>query len=201
MLDRAGLVKARKEGPEACTPCAAGFAPVDEFVRLLEPRLGSSKKRSKEETSTTLRSHDENLPNRDRHRGGSRRVFDCFVRPELLVRWMGDFAKLEAREGGIFAVDINGVIIRGTFVKVERPSLIEIAWGEAGNDEMPPGCTRLVVRFTARGDGTLVELEHSGLSPSEVAKHAIGWPHFLDRLWVVVAAAILGPIPGRRAPG
>ncbi len=59
------------------------------------------------------------------------RVFDYFVQPELLVRWMGDFARLEARNGGLFAVDINGVLIRGSFLRVERPSLIEIAWGEA----------------------------------------------------------------------
>ena len=60
------------------------------------------------------------------------RVFDHFVQPQLLVRWMGDFAQLEAKDCGLFAVDINGVIIRGTFVRVERPSLLEIAWGEAG---------------------------------------------------------------------
>jgi uncharacterized protein YndB with AHSA1/START domain len=109
-------------------------------------------------------------------------VFDYFVKPELLVRWMGDFARLEARDGGLFAVDINGVIIRGTFVRVERPSLIEIAWGEAGNEEMPPGSTRLVVRLAPRGAGTRVELEHSGLTTGEARKHAIGWPHFLGRL-------------------
>ena len=108
------------------------------------------------------------------------RVFDHFVQPELLVRWMGDYAKLETTEGGLFAVDINGVIIRGTFVRVDRPRLLEITWGEAGNDEMPPGATRLVVRFTARGRGTLVELEHSGLSAQQRSKHAIGWPHFLE---------------------
>jgi len=113
------------------------------------------------------------------------RVFDYFVQPELLVRWMGDFARLEAKEGGIFAVDINGVIIRGTFVRVERPTLIEIAWGEAGNAEMPPGSTRLVVRLTARGAGTLVELEHRGLVAREASKHAKGWPHFLERLAVL----------------
>jgi len=113
------------------------------------------------------------------------RVFDHFVRPELLVRWMGDFARLDARDGGLFAADINGVIIRGRFVRVERPSLIEIAWGEAGNEEMPPGSTRLVVRFTARGAGTRVELEHGGLSTREAPKHAIGWPHFLERLRVL----------------
>ena len=59
-------------------------------------------------------------------------VFDYFVRPELLVRWMGDTARLEAKDGGVFSVDINGVLIRGHFLRVERPRLLEIAWGEAG---------------------------------------------------------------------
>jgi uncharacterized protein YndB with AHSA1/START domain len=121
------------------------------------------------------------------------RVFDHFVEPELLVRWMGDFAQLEARDGGLFAVDINGVVIRGTFVRVQRPTLVEIAWGEAGNRAMPPGSTRLVVRFTARGEGTLVELEHSGLTPPELSKHAVGWPHFLDRLRILGGGADPGP--------
>lgn len=120
------------------------------------------------------------------------RVFDYFVDPELLVRWMGDFARLEARAGGLFAVDINGVIIRGHYVRVERPSLLEIAWGEAGNEAMPPGATRLVVRLVPSGRGTRVELEHSGLSPGEAKKHAVGWPHFVERL----AAAASGADPG-----
>src|SRR5262245_15335241 len=95
------------------------------------------------------------------------RIFDHFVQPELLVRWMGDRARLDAQEGGTFAVDINGVIIRGHFVRIARPHLIEIAWGEVGNDAMPPGSTRLVVRFTPREGRTLVELEHHGLVPAE----------------------------------
>jgi hypothetical protein len=45
---------------------------------------------------------------------------------------MGDFARLEAKDGGLFAVDINGVIIRGSYVRLEPPNYIEIAWGEAG---------------------------------------------------------------------
>ena len=36
------------------------------------------------------------------------KVFDHFVKPELLVRWMGDFVRLEAIDGGLFSVDING---------------------------------------------------------------------------------------------
>jgi uncharacterized protein YndB with AHSA1/START domain len=123
------------------------------------------------------------------------RVFDYFVDPALLVRWMGDRARLDASEGGLFAVDINGVIIRGHFVRVERPHLLEIAWGEATNEAMPPGSTRLVVRFTARGAGTLVELEHSGLTPSEASKHAAGWPHFLARLVELGSGRDPGPDP------
>jgi uncharacterized protein YndB with AHSA1/START domain len=123
------------------------------------------------------------------------RVFDHFVRPELLVRWMGDWARLEASEGGSFAVDINGVIIRGSYVRVERPHLIEIAWGEAGNDAMPPGSTRLLVRFTAKGTATLLELEHSGLVAEEAKKHAMGWPHFLERLSVLARGEDPGADP------
>jgi uncharacterized protein YndB with AHSA1/START domain len=123
------------------------------------------------------------------------RVFDHFVVPELLVRWMGDWAQLEARNGGVFAVDINGIVIRGRFVRVERPRLVEIAWGEAGNEAMPPGATRLVVRLTVTDEGTLVELEHHGLVPDEARKHAMGWPHFLDRLRVLAGGGDPGADP------
>jgi uncharacterized protein YndB with AHSA1/START domain len=122
-------------------------------------------------------------------------VFDYFVDPALLVRWMGDFARLEASEGGVFAVDINGMLIRGHFVRVERPHLIEIAWGEPDNDAMPPGSTRVVVRLTEIDGGTRVALTHTGLVPSERAKHAIGWAHFFGRLCVAGAGGDPGADP------
>lgn len=128
------------------------------------------------------------------------RVFDYFTQPEMLVRWMGDYARLDARAGGLFSVDINGVLIRGSYLRIERPHLIEIAWGEAGNDGMPPGATRLVVRFTAKGDSTLVQLEHAGLSDHESEKHAIGWPHFLERLRVLGGGGDPGVDPWFEAP-
>jgi uncharacterized protein YndB with AHSA1/START domain len=127
-------------------------------------------------------------------------VFDYFVRPELLVRWMGDFARLEAVAGGVFSVDINGVLIRGHFVRVERPNLIEIAWGEAGNTAMPPGATRLLVNLVPHEGGTRVTLEHSGLVPGEARKHSIGWPHFIARLGVAAGGGHPGPDPWKTAP-
>ena len=133
-------------------------------------------------------------------RATQEQVFDYFVRPELLVRWMGDFARLEAIAGGVFSVDINGVLIRGRFVRVERPNLIEIAWGEAGNATMPPGATQLVVKLAPLRDGTRVTLEHSGLAPDEASKHAVGWPHFIERLAVAAGGADPGPDPWKTAP-
>jgi uncharacterized protein YndB with AHSA1/START domain len=131
---------------------------------------------------------------------GPDRVFDYFLRPELLVRWMGDFAQLEASEGGLFRVDINGVLIRGHFVRIERPHLIEIAWGEAGNARMPPGDTRVVVRLIAHQAGTRLELEHHGLVAEEAKKHAIGWPHFLGRLMIAGPGGDPGPDPWATEP-
>lgn len=128
------------------------------------------------------------------------RVFDHFVRPELLVRWMGDYAALDAQPGGAFAVDINGVIIRGHYTRVERPRLLEIAWGEAGNPLMPPGSTHLVIRLSRQGDGTLLELEHRGLVDTEAEKHAIGWPHFLERLGTLASGTDPGPDPWANRP-
>ncbi len=127
-------------------------------------------------------------------------VFDHFIRPELLVRWMGDAARLEAVEGGIFSVDINGVLIRGHFVSVERPHRLEVTWGEPGNAAMPPGSTRLVVTLEARAGGTHVVLEHGGLVPDERRKHAIGWPHFLARLAIAAAGGEPGPDPWSSSP-
>ena len=56
-----------------------------------------------------------------------------------------------------------------------RPRMLEIAWGEAGNQAMPPGATRLRVTFEAREGKTRVELEHGGLMPAEATK--IGRAH------------------------
>lgn len=127
-------------------------------------------------------------------------VFDYFTNPELLVRWMGDFARLDAVEDGVFSVDIHGVLIRGHFIHLDKPHVIEIAWGEAGNEAMPPGASRLRVTFEAQGDQTRVHLEHSGLVPAEAKKHAIGWPHFLERLAVAAAGGDPGLDPWKAAP-
>lgn len=124
-------------------------------------------------------------------------VFEHFLDPKLLVSWMGDYARLDAREGGVFSVDINGVLIRGEYTLLDRPRRIEIAWGEAGNQEMPPGSTRLSIEIAPTETGSTLTLTHSGLAPSEAAGHAKGWPHFLARLIQAAEGDMPGPDPWR----
>ena len=128
------------------------------------------------------------------------RVFAQFTDPARMVRWMGQAARLEPRPGGRFEVDINGVLIRGHYLAVERPTLIEVAWGQAGNAAMPLGATRLRVEIAAAGAGSRLTLTHSGLVPDEAAKHAVGWPHFLERLRERASGRDPGPDPWAKAP-
>ena len=120
-------------------------------------------------------------------------VYDYFTRPEAMVRWMGDAARLEAKPGGDFKVDVHGACVRGRYVELDPPHRLVIAWGYAGSDRLPPGASTVEVRLTAEAGGTSVELEHRDLPADDVAGHAAGWSHYLDRLRLVA----LGRDPGR----
>jgi uncharacterized protein YndB with AHSA1/START domain len=115
------------------------------------------------------------------------RVFAYFTEPAAMVRWMGDYALLVPEPGGEFAVDINGVPVRGRYLEVEPPHRLLISWGHAGSDRLPPGASTVEVRLTPAGGGTDVELVHRDLPEAELPGHARGWPYFLGRL--VAAAA------------
>jgi uncharacterized protein YndB with AHSA1/START domain len=120
-------------------------------------------------------------------------VYPYFTRPEAIVKWMGDYAVLDARPGGEFTVDINGVPVRGRYVEVDPPHRLVISWGHAGSAVLPPGASTVEITLTPIAGGTRVSVEHRDLPPEEAAKHAAGWPHFLARL----AIACGGDDPGR----
>ena len=50
------------------------------------------------------------------------RVFDYFTDPEAILRWMGDYAVLEPESGGQFALDVNGVPVRGRYPPSSGPT-------------------------------------------------------------------------------
>lgn len=110
-------------------------------------------------------------------------VFDYFIDPALLTSWIGDHAVLDARPGGEFLLDIEGIPVRGKYVEVVRPKLVVVTWGHAGSATLPPGSTEVWFTLTPTEAGnTLVEVEHRGLPDEHLASHRVGWPMFLDRL-------------------
>jgi uncharacterized protein YndB with AHSA1/START domain len=122
-------------------------------------------------------------------------VFPYLIDPELLVRWQGTKAELDARPGGIYRVEIiSGSIARGEFVEVDPPRRLVYTFGWE-SDEMPikPGSSRVQVDLEPDGDGTRLHLRHTGLPEDAVPQHREGWDHYCGRLAVVAA----GGDPGR----
>ncbi len=122
-------------------------------------------------------------------------VFEYFIRPEMIVRWMGDHAVLDARPGGEFTLDINGVPVRGRYMELEPPHRLLLSWGHAGSAQLPPGASTVEVKLTPTARGTTVSVTHWGLPDAERAGHAIGWAHFLERLRTLAGGADPGPDP------
>jgi uncharacterized protein YndB with AHSA1/START domain len=109
-------------------------------------------------------------------------VFPYLTDAALMVRWMGDWADLAAEPGGAFAVDIEGTPVRGEYRVVEPPHRVVLSWGVPGNDVIPVGSSTVEITLAPDGDGTVVQLVHRDLPPEEVAKHGVGWEHYLPRL-------------------
>jgi uncharacterized protein YndB with AHSA1/START domain len=114
-------------------------------------------------------------------------VFPYFTRPDAMVRWMGEHARLDARAGGEFAVDVRGVPVRGRYLEVDPPHRLLISWGHDGSERLPPGASTLEVILRPVAGGTRVEIVHSGLPEPEATRHAGGWRLFLGRLRATVS--------------
>ena len=114
-------------------------------------------------------------------------VFDFWVEPDRIVQWMGRSATFEPRPGGAFRLDYNGTdIARGEVLEIDRPRRLVLSWGwEAAGDATPPGASRVEVTLTPDGDGTILQLRHSGLAEAAVTGHAEGWDQFLPGLAAV----------------
>jgi uncharacterized protein YndB with AHSA1/START domain len=112
-------------------------------------------------------------------------VFDFFVDPTRLVRWLGVNAELDAKPGGVFRFEVApGHFCEGAYVSVERPSRVAFTWG--WTDPwwgVPPGESLVEIELTElEGGATKVTVVHSGLPTSVRPLHDEGWSTFLQRL-------------------
>jgi uncharacterized protein YndB with AHSA1/START domain len=116
-------------------------------------------------------------------------VFDFFVEPNLVVRWMGSRAELDPRPGGIFRLHYPQGVARGEYVTVDRPRRVVFSWGwEDPDDTTQPGQSTVEVTLEPDGAGTRLVLVHSGLVGEARRTHAEGWEYFLGRLVEAVKA-------------
>jgi uncharacterized protein YndB with AHSA1/START domain len=126
-------------------------------------------------------------------------VFEYFVDPGSMRRWMGGHVVLEPRKGGRFAVDIGANHARGAFVEVQPPEKVVFTWGWEGSDLVPPGSSTVTLTFEGRDGGTLVRLAHTDLPSGEDMRHTHGWNHYLGRLKQAAVGIDPGPDPHAEA--
>jgi uncharacterized protein YndB with AHSA1/START domain len=110
-------------------------------------------------------------------------VFEYFIDAELMVTWIGDFALLDAKPGGEFTLDIEGIPVRGQYLEVVPPERVRVSWGHAGSTTLPPNSTEVQFTLTPTANGgTLVQVEHRNLPVEHLSSHQAGWPMFMGRL-------------------
>lgn len=123
-------------------------------------------------------------------------VWEFFVDPEKLKRWMGIDVNLDARPGGTYRFEvIPGHIALGEYIELDKPNRLVFTWGWEGNDGVPPGSSTIEVELTAHGDGTNLHFAHQLMSAEAVASHAEGWNHYLPRLEIAAAGGDPGEDP------
>ena len=132
-------------------------------------------------------------------------VFDMFVDPRQLVRWIGISADLQARAGGRFRFEVvPGQFCEGRYVVVERPGRLVFTWGWTDlSFGLPPGSSRVEITHTPCGDDasrTRLRLVHTGLAGDLGVLHDDGWSRFLARLDAVTAGKDLPAYPAEQ-PG
>lgn len=115
-------------------------------------------------------------------------MFSYLTDPAKFVEWMGIGARLDPRPGGSFRIDVDGEhFATGQYVEVQPPHRLVLSWGWEGQDNIPPGSTRVEIELEADGADTILRLRHTGLPNEEQrASHLTGWSRYTGRLAAIL---------------
>lgn len=129
------------------------------------------------------------------------------ARPELVYRyltdgarwsqWQGVETKLDAAPGGELVIRMgDGNIACGYFVELVPNRRIVFTWGWRDSAfGLAPGSSTVAIDLLPDGDGTLIQLTHSGLPPAARDPHLAGWARYVDRLAACAEDRDPGPDP------
>jgi uncharacterized protein YndB with AHSA1/START domain len=111
-------------------------------------------------------------------------VFAYLTDSARFTRWMGVGAELDARPGGRYRIDVDGVHIAvGEYQQVEPPRRLVMSWGWDGHPTVPPGSTTVEITLTPERGATVLRLRHLGLpSADERRIHRDGWNQYMGQL-------------------
>jgi uncharacterized protein YndB with AHSA1/START domain len=118
-------------------------------------------------------------------------VFEFFIDPAKLARWLAVEATVDPRPGGRIHQlhegpedgDGSPYVLQGEFIEVTPPERVVFTWGFTNDDVgVPPGSTIVEVTLTPDGSGTHVRLVHRDLPSAARGDHEGGWTDMLERL-------------------
>lgn len=136
---------------------------------------------------------------RRRFRAPSECVFDAWLDPAMLDRWMfgtalarGESVRLmvDPREGGRYEF-VSGEVQRvGTYLEIDRPSRLVFTWAPEAES---PGCDRVTIETWPTDSGCELLLSHE-LPESRAGRATDAWSELLDALGRAVRAHAVPPI-------
>ena len=128
-------------------------------------------------------------------------AFVLLTDPERLRRWSAVCATVDLRAGGAWSWTVTpGHVAAGRIHEVEPGRRLVLGWGWEGDESLPPDASTVTVTIEPAGGGSRVTLTHAGLAEAQLAGHAEGWAHYLDRLERLAAKGDAGPDTWGRAP-
>jgi uncharacterized protein YndB with AHSA1/START domain len=111
-------------------------------------------------------------------------VFAYLTDSHRFGKWMGVGAELDARPGGRFRIDVDGVHIAiGEYQEIDPPRRLVMSWGWEGHATVPPGSTTVEITLTPERGATVLRLRHLGLpDEGERRQHTEGWRLYSSQL-------------------
>jgi uncharacterized protein YndB with AHSA1/START domain len=123
------------------------------------------------------------------------RVFDAWLDPEKISKWMlapapGEMTRVEvdARVGGSFCFvvrrDGQEIAHVGEYLELARPHRIVFTWSVP---QFSADSSRVSIDLTAAGSGTELTLTHAGVLPDFASRTQAGWNTILDAMAAALA--------------